>query len=201
VSGYGWRTRTASACGRRSAGASFGRPAGAFFGRPVAVTAATALVIAAVLSGCGYTMGGNLPPHITTVAVPMFANQTPRPGIEITVTRAIVEAFSTDGRLRVVTPSEADAVLEGAVIDRQLLSIAFDPKANVQQFRLVLTLNIRFRDVRKNAVLFEQRSMQEQSDFRVQGTVSGTIAEEDTAVNAATAEIARTVVNLAVQRF
>jgi lipopolysaccharide assembly LptE-like protein len=173
---HGWRARTARAC-------------------------SVALVIAGFISGCGYTVGGNLPPHITTVAVPMFANQTPRPGIEITVTRAIVEAFSVDGRLRVVTPAQADAVLEGAVVDRQLLSIAFDPKANVQQFRLVLTLNIRFRDVRKNTVLFEQKSMQEQSDFRVQGAVSSTIAVEDTAENAATAEIARTVVNLAVQRF
>ena len=26
--------------------------------------------------GCGYTVGGNLPPHVKTVAVPIFKNLT-----------------------------------------------------------------------------------------------------------------------------
>jgi outer membrane lipopolysaccharide assembly protein LptE/RlpB len=162
---------------------------------------AAAALLALALGGCGYTVRGNLPAHIKTVAVPMFTNRTPRPGIETVITRAIVEAFSTDGRLRVVAPGDADAVLEGEVVDRQLVSIAFDPKANVQQYRLLITLNVRFRDARENTLLFEQRSLQEQSDFRVLGTVSDTIAEEEGALRAATVDIARAVVILAIQRF
>jgi outer membrane lipopolysaccharide assembly protein LptE/RlpB len=163
--------------------------------------AAAGAFLVLVLGGCGYSVRGNLPPHIKTVAVPMFANHTSRPGLETVITRAIVEAFSADGRLRVVAPRDADAVLEGEVVDRQLSSIAFDPKANVQQYRLLITLNVRFRDQRENKVLFEQKSLSEQSDFRVLGSVSDTISEEEGALRAATVDIARAVVILAIQRF
>jgi hypothetical protein len=49
--------------------------------------------------------------------------------------------------------------------------------------------------------LFQEVGLQEQADFRAQGQVSQTIARETTVVNQAAAEIARTVVSLAVERF
>jgi outer membrane lipopolysaccharide assembly protein LptE/RlpB len=168
------------------------------------VRGAGMLVLAAVviaLAGCGYTVGGTLPRHIQTVGVPVFRNRTAEPAVEALITRAIVEAFSTNGRLRVVSPDAADAVLDGEVTEYQLVSIAFDPRANVREYRLVVTLNVRFRDVRENRILFEQAALQERADFRVVSAVSETISLEEGAVRAAAVDIARTVVNLAVERF
>lgn len=163
--------------------------------------AALALVLGLGLGGCGYSLRGNLPDDIKTVAVPVFRNRTGEPAVENLITRAVIEAFSTNGRLRVVAAEAADAILEGDVVGYQLESIAFDPRANVRQYRLLVTLNVRFRDVRRNTVLFRRDGFQEKADFRVLGAVSETISREETALRAAAVDIARTVVSLAIERF
>ena len=71
------------------------------------------LALALVLAGCGYSLRGSLPGHIRTVAVPVFANKTQQPAVENFLTRAVVDAFVTSGRLKVVRPEEADSILEG----------------------------------------------------------------------------------------
>src|SRR5262249_10360663 len=127
---------------------------------------------------------------------------TAEPAVEGLVTRAIAEAFSTNGRLRVVHPADADAILEGEVVGYQLVSIAYDPQATQRVLRLILTLNVRFRDVRQATMLFQQSGFQDRADFQVQGSVSDTIAtQRDVAVRNAADEIARTLVHLAVERF
>jgi outer membrane lipopolysaccharide assembly protein LptE/RlpB len=157
--------------------------------------------LAALLAGCGYTLRGNLPDHIQTVAVPVFANKTGEPAVENALTRAVVEAFSTNGRLRVVTPEQADAILEGEITGYDIQALAFDAQANARQYRLIVTLNLRFRDVRRNTVLFEQARVQEKADFRVLGAASQTISREESALVAAAVDIARAIVSLAVDRF
>lgn len=159
------------------------------------------VALAVALGGCGYSLRGTLPDHIKTVAVPVFVNRTPEPAVENFLTRAVIEAFSTNGRLRVVAAEAADSLLEGEVVGYQVQSIAFDPRANVRQYRLVVTLNLRFRDVRRNTVLFQQDGVEEKADFRVQGAVSQTISREETALRTAAVEVARAVVSLALDRF
>src|SRR5438128_2045895 len=142
--------------------------------------------MAVALAGCGYSLRGNLPGHIRSVAVPVFMNRTSEPAVENILTQAVVQAFSTNGRLRVVKPDQADAILEGEVVDYQILALAFDPRANIQQYRLVVTMNLRMRDVRSNTLLFEQPRFQEKSDFRVFGAVSvGREADDQTVVTSA----------------
>jgi outer membrane lipopolysaccharide assembly protein LptE/RlpB len=140
-------------------------------------------LLAVGLAGCGYSFRGNLPDHIKTVAVPMFTNKTTEPGIENLLTSAVVEAYASNGRLRVVQ------------------SIAFDNQANVRQYRLVVTMNLRLRDVRKNETLFDQQGLKEQADFQVQGAVSQTISSEEAAVRTAATFVARSIVSLTIDRF
>jgi len=160
-----------------------------------------ALALALALGGCAYSLRGNLPEDIKTVAVPVFRNRTGEPAVENLLTRAVIEAFSTNGRLRVVAPGAADSILEGDVVGYRLESIAFDPRANVRQYRLLVTLNVRFRDVRRNAILFQREGFQERADFNVLGAVSENISREESALRAAAVDIARAVVSLAVERF
>lgn len=161
------------------------------------------LIVGSVVfvAGCGYSFRGNLPNHIQTVGVPIFANRTSEPGVENFLTSAVVEAFSTNGRLRVVRPERADAVVDGEVVGYEVQSIAFDPNANVRQYRLLVTLNLRMRDVRQGQVLVDHRGLQERADFRVLGAVSQTISREEGALRQAAVEIARSIVALTLDRF
>lgn len=152
-------------------------------------------------AACGYTLQGNLPAHIQTVGVPIFVNRTAEPAVENTITRAVVEAFSNNGRLRVVNPDQADSILDGAVTGYELQSIAYDPSANVRAYRLLVTMDLRFRDVRENTVLFQRTGFQERADFRVQGAVSETLVSESLALRLAAVEIGRAVVSAALARF
>ena len=158
-------------------------------------------LIAAAVAGCGYSFRGGLPEHIQTVAVPVFANKTGEPRIESLLTNGVVEAFSTNGRLRVVRREDADAVLEGEVIRYSVTSISYDSQANVRQYRLVVTMNLKLLDMKKSAVLFEEHGLSEKADFNVQNAVSQTIAVEETAVRSAATEIGRAIVSITLSRF
>jgi hypothetical protein len=167
---------------------------------------AGALVVAAALlapagGGCGYSLRGTLPSHIRTVAVPVFRNATYEPAVEQVITAAILNAFATSGRLAVASVGEADSLLDGEVVGYAVQALAFDQRSNVTQFRLVVTLNAEFRDLRRGEVLWRERGLQERADFNVAGQVATTIAIEDVALQQATLEIARRVVSLAIERF
>jgi len=87
------------------------------------VTLRALALMAVALAGCGYSLRGNLPGHIRSVAVPVFTNRTSEPAVENILTQAVVQAFSTNGRLRVVKPEQADAILEGEVVDYQIQAL------------------------------------------------------------------------------
>ena len=161
------------------------------------------LVLGAALlaAGCGYSLRGNLPDHLKTVAIPIFQNRTPVPAVENFLTNAVVNAFSTNGRLRVTTVDRADSILEGEITSYYLQSIAYDAAANIRQYRLTVTLNLRFRDVRRNEVLFQRTGFADRADFAVPGTVAETITTSEAALQQAATEIARSVVSFAIERF
>jgi len=135
------------------------------------------------------------------VAVPVFQNRTPVPAVENFLTSAVVNAFATNGRLRVTSVDRADAILEGEITGYLLQSVAYDAAANIRQFRLTVTLNLRFRDVRRNEVLFQRGGYSDRADFTVPGTVAETISVTESALQQAATEIARSVVSFAVERF
>lgn len=170
-------------------------------GVPTALAGVAIVLCAVTAGGCGYSLRGTLPTHLKTVGVPIFSNLTSEPAIDGFLTRAVVEAFSTNGRLRVVRPEDADAVLTGSIVGFDVSPIAFDPSANIVLYRVTITMNLSFRDARANALLWQQIGLTEKSDFRVAGQVSQTIGREQVVVQQAAVEIARNIVTLAVDRF
>ena len=165
------------------------------------LAALIALGAVVVSAGCGYSLRGNLPAHLQTVAVPVFQNMTPVPAVENFLTNAILNAFTTNGRLRVTSADRADAILEGQITNYSLQSIAFDSLANVRQYRLTVTLNLKFRDVRRNEILLQRAGFSDRADFVVPGTVAETISLQESALAQAATQIARSVVSFAVERF
>ena len=168
------------------------------------MTARRGLLLVSVvllLGGCGYSLRGNLPEHVRTVAVPIFTNKTQQPGVENVLTRSVVNAFVTSGRLKVVRLEDADSILEGEVTGYQLNALSYNRQADVQEYRLTVTLNLQFKDVKKNVVLCCEGGIQESAAFQVQGQVAGTISSEESALRTAAVDIGRAIVNRIVERF
>jgi outer membrane lipopolysaccharide assembly protein LptE/RlpB len=163
-----------------------------------------ALLVVLVLSsvtGCGYTLQGNLPDHLKTVSVPVFKNRSSEAGAESTITAAVVNAFTTNGRLRVVPLDRADSVLEGEITSYTVQSLTYDSKLNLRSYQLTVSMDVRFRDLKRSELLWSQNGLTEQVSFDVAGQVSDTISREEGAVKQAALEIGRKVVNHAVDRF
>ena len=159
------------------------------------------LLVAALSAGCGYSFHGNLPSHIKTVAVPIFKNQSDVPGLENSITSAGISAFSSGGRLRVVPLDQADSILEGEIVATQIDGAGFDRNQNVQAYHLIVVLNVTFRDVRQNKVLWQENGLTQTADFQVQGQVSDTLAQGRGAAGQAAADIGRKIANSATDLF
>jgi hypothetical protein len=162
---------------------------------------AAVLLLGLGAGGCGYTVGGQLPANVKTIAVPMFKNLTQQPAVEDVVTSAVVSAFTNTG-IKVVPVQQADSILEGEITEYNVQSIAYDSSSNAEVFRLRMRLNLQFRDVRNNTMIWRQDGLEDRADFRSRGDVAQTISQERTgAVTQAAVEIARRIVSLALDRF
>jgi outer membrane lipopolysaccharide assembly protein LptE/RlpB len=161
-------------------------------------------LLAALLGpgGCGYSLRANLPPGVNSIHVPVLENRTQEPGIEDFITQALTQAVVTSGRVRIAASArEADASLEGAIVEYRLTSLSFDRSANVTQYRLVIGLSLTFRDLRQNRVIWKQDRVEERADFAVAGQVSQTLAREEVAVRQAAVDVARAIVSFAFEGF
>ena len=169
--------------------------------RAIRALLSAALLLAAAGGGCGYSLRGNLPGHLKTVSVPVFKNLTTEAGVESTITSAVVNAFTSSGRLKVVSLDDADSILDGDITGYQVQSLTYDSKLNLRSYRLTVTMNVRFRDLRRTETLWQQDGLVEEVSFDVAGQVSDTISREEGAVKQAALEIGRKIVGHAVDRF
>src|SRR2546429_9409982 len=71
------------------------------------------MAVAVVLAACGYSLRGNLPDRIKTVAVPVFVNRTAEPAGENFPTQTGVPAVSPQRRPRGGQPGGANPIPQG----------------------------------------------------------------------------------------
>ena len=80
-----------------------------------------AAALALTTHGCGYRVAGRgdlVPSNVRTIAIPAFANNTTRYPLTENLPAAIGREFISRTRYRVVAkPENADAVLQGAVLN------------------------------------------------------------------------------------
>jgi len=120
--------------------------------------AATALA-SLVLTGCfGYQLGGAKPSAlagISSIAVPMFDNQTLEPRVGVLATNATVGALAADGTYKIKSKADADAILEAAVTRINYVQIRADRLDTLRPAELqnVVSVEWKLTDSRSNRVL------------------------------------------------
>jgi outer membrane lipopolysaccharide assembly protein LptE/RlpB len=163
---------------------------------------AIAVAVAVMVGGCGYSLRATLPGNFKTVHIPVLENRTQEPGIEDFVTQALTTALVNSGVAKIARNAEqADAILEGQIVEYSLTSLAFNSASNVTQYRLQIGLSLTLRDREKNEVVWRQERIEDRADFPVSGPVTATLAREDLALRRAAQEIARAIVSLAFEGF
>lgn len=75
-----------------------------------------AAAVGVSLTACGYSTSALLRKDIRTISVPVFDNQTFYRGLEVQLTKSMVEELKLHTRLRFAARADADSVLEGDLI-------------------------------------------------------------------------------------
>jgi len=150
-----------------------------------------------LIAGCGYKMMGKetyVPPGLHSIAIPTFKNQTFEPGIEIAFTEAVLNEFIQDRRVKVVSRSEADCILEGAITYFSTAGSAYSVSGFVAQYSINVTINLSLKD-RTGKVLWEQKGLSEPGWFATQSVSVTNESAKQGAIQKAAATFAEFVRN------
>jgi outer membrane lipopolysaccharide assembly protein LptE/RlpB len=116
-----------------------------------------------LFTGCGYQLVGketHVPPGLTSVAIPTFANRTFEPGIEVSFTRGFLKEFIQDRRVRVVDRSQADSVLEGVITSLQIYSVAYNSSGLATEYQTTVVIDLVLKK-RTGETLWVERNVSE----------------------------------------
>jgi len=119
------------------------------------------LLLSLLYLHCGiYSFKGSLPPHLHTIAIPLFENRTAEFGVPEELTDAIIEKFTQDNSLKIADRSNADVILEGTIVRINDRAGAYNSQERVQDLKIYLTINVKCMDQVKRQVLWEGRLTQ-----------------------------------------
>ncbi len=120
------------------------------------------LLLSLTLWGCGYQMAGRgasqLPPHLKTIAIPVFENNSSEPTIQRPFTEALRRAFITDGRVQLVNnKSGADLVVTGTLTKYWIRAVAFNSLDVAIEYWVYLEADVLVKDQVKNQTYLQQK--------------------------------------------
>ncbi len=125
----------------------------------------SAVALAALASGCGYSTSSSLDERYQTIFVSGFQNQSREYDLQAPLTNAVIRKFLNDGRLRVVGANEADLVVTGTITGYELTGLTFDQNDEVTQFEGFVTASVIVTDSRTGAVLWQDPKVAGETSF------------------------------------
>ncbi|HXV86457.1 MAG TPA: LPS assembly lipoprotein LptE [Gemmatimonadales bacterium] len=118
------------------------------------------------LEACLYGFaGGGLPPHIRTVAVLPFDNQTTDPQLTLEVSEAVREAMERRLGLRLAAEESADALVRGTITRYEPdIPLSFQPgdatrEVQVTRRRVQLAVTVEIVDQRAGRTLWQRSGL------------------------------------------
>ncbi|HZS29067.1 MAG TPA: LptE family protein [Candidatus Angelobacter sp.] len=168
--------------------------------------AITALLALAALIGCGYHVAGKatrLPPNVSTIAVPMFVNQTQTYRIEQILTRDVVRELVARTHYHVVNNAgqDADLVLKGTVVSAQAAPLTYDAQSGrISSAVVTVSMKVSLTDHR-GRVFFENQNYSFRQEYQVSREVKSFFEEETPALQRMSQDFARTLVSDVLEAY
>lgn len=178
--------------------------------RPAAIL--VVLISIAVIGGCGYTTSSLLPEGLDSIHVSNFANKIDptkevsdrrasfsyRPGLEIEITKAVIDAFIFDRHLDIEKSSRSDLSLTGQLVDFRQYPLSYDKNDNVSEFRIEILVEMELYDNTAGKVMWKESNFLGQSSYTITGPNAKTASE---ALKFAVKDLARRVVERTVEAW
>ena len=167
-----------------------------------ALVAGAALLLTA---GCAsYHCGSLMHPQFKTVAVGDFYNKTEEAGLTVCLRQGLAEAFMTDGSLKLASLADADAVVQGRILQYQTRAIGFhyigkdDPtndyrntyQGSLYQIEVVVEFEVIIPDPKRPVLVLDKRTVRGIAEF---GKLPDRTIARDEALRRATRDAAQQV--------
>ena len=117
------------------------------------------MILLLLLMRCSYYSfsGSTLPSHIKTVAIPLFEDQTSEFGVKEKLTDALINEFTRDNTLKISSTNKADSILRGKIINVMDRAETYNAQEQVKSYRVYITVEVEFEDLRKRRILWKER--------------------------------------------
>ncbi|MEX2529655.1 MAG: LptE family protein [Gemmatimonadota bacterium] len=134
--------------------------------------AAAKLVLCLFVAGCNYTFqaGAGFPPHVSTIAVSPFENDTGRFELSQEVYDIFLEELPSAFGLRVVSEEYADAIVRGSIRSYSVDAPSYRPasggqRAEVVERRVTMTVHVQVIDRANNLILWDNTSLSARGEY------------------------------------
>jgi len=109
-------------------------------------------------ASCPYSFTNQLPSHLKTVSVPLFEDNTYEFGLKERLTNAVIDQFMQSNVLKVTDLQHADSVFKCNIKSYKKNVYSYDSDEKVKSYELTLKLEIEFRDIKKDKVIYKNMS-------------------------------------------
>jgi len=121
--------------------------------------------------------GGGLPPHIHTMAIVTFDNQTPSPDIPKELYDRMRKELQQHLGVRDATQERADALVKGVIVSYDadvFVAFSSNPQQSVTARRhLQLTIDVEILDQSNGKVLYANKALRGEADYAERAEVAG----------------------------
>lgn len=161
---------------------------------------------AVLLAGCGYHVTGKadlLPSTLHTIAVPAWTNLTPRYKLADRLPAAITREFINRTRYAVVAdPAQADAVLNGAVVNIFAYPTVIDQRTGrAAGMQLIVILQLKLTERATGKVLYDRQTFEARQRYEISIDPVAYFEESSPALDRLAQEVARSVVSGVLEAF
>ena len=146
---------------------------------PMMLRSGASSLVILVLSGCLYTMssGGGFPPHVRSVAVIPFENETPSPELTLELLQELRKGLTSRLGLRDAPESRASAIVRGKIVKYEIdvpVGFSADPsRATSARRKLQLVVDIEIVDQTTGKSLFEKTGVSAEGEYSEREEAAG----------------------------
>jgi hypothetical protein len=118
------------------------------------------LVFSTCLLGCSYSFtGSSVPPHLKTIAVPLFDDQSGfgEAGLRELFTNKLISRFTQDNSLQIADKKDADSILEGTIVAVRDEPSVVGSGETVSKRRLTIVVNAAYQDMKLRKKVWEKQ--------------------------------------------
>ena len=159
-----------------------------------------ASLILALLGSCYYSVYSNAYPHLKKVRVEPFENQSAEFGLADKALNGLSLSVRNDGRLKLVTQNP-DCSLEGKIVSFEEKIYSYDSANQVQDYQLIMVLNLSFTDLIKNEVIYENTALRITEIYKVSDDSTARFGTKEEALSEIFTSIFKTVIQTSLEAW